>query len=136
MYSGSVAATGTHAAGCAAVVSSAQSTSRPGIIGACCCGRCRMMQRRGFTSASSVAFPDAQPGEGAGEAGDLIAQLAIREALDRARDRTVVDERRLVGAAVLHVPVEGVVAGVHLRAREPAVERGTRAVEHTVPPLV
>ena len=84
----------------------------------------------------TVALPDAQPGEGAGEAGDLIAQLAIREALDRARDRTVVDERRLVGAAVLHVPVEGVVAGVHLRAREPAVERGTRAVEHTVPPLV
>ena len=56
MYSGSVAATGTHAAGCAAAVSSAQSTSRPGISGACSCGRCRMMQRRGLTSARSIAL--------------------------------------------------------------------------------
>src|SRR5207245_520483 len=60
----------------------------------------------------------------------------IREGLDRARDRTVVDQRGLVGAAVLDVPIERVVARVDHAARKPAVKRGARAVEHAIPTLV
>src|SRR2546430_183008 len=56
MYSGSVAATGTHSAGRAVAMTSAQSKSRPATSGARSWGRCRLMQRRGFTSASSIAL--------------------------------------------------------------------------------
>src|SRR3989442_1736637 len=56
MYSGSVASTGTHSAGCAPAMSSDQSASRPGTIGARSCGRWRMMQRLGLAVASSIAL--------------------------------------------------------------------------------
>src|SRR5256885_2059978 len=166
MYSGSVAATGTHSAGRAVAMSSAQSESRPATSGASSWGRCRMMQRRGFTSASSIALSssglygttrftsmpheaetittgpaglipvapsDTLAEEHAGEPGDRIAQLAIRERLDRARDGAVVNQGGLVGAAVLDVPVERVHAGVDGGARKPTIERRARAIEDPIP---
>src|SRR5437667_99033 len=88
MYSGSVAATGTHSAGCAPAMSSDQSRSRPGTRGARSSSRWRMMQRRGFAAAGG------------------------------------------------YVAVEGVVAGVDDAAREPPVERRSRAVENLIPASV
>src|SRR2546426_641701 len=133
MYSGSVASTGTHSAGCAPAMSSDQSASRPGTSGARSCGRWSMMQRLGLTVASSVALADALPLEHARETGDLLQQGAIREAGDRLSDGAVVDESRLVAAAGRHVPIEGVIARVDDATREPAIVRRPRSVEHPVP---
>ena len=55
MYSGSVAATGTQSAGSAPAIASAQSRSRPPASVAVACGRCRITQRSGLWSASSMA---------------------------------------------------------------------------------
>src|SRR5256885_10227916 len=90
----------------------------------------------GHVDDDPVARADALASQDAGEAGDLTAQLSIRECLDPARDGAVVDERSLVGAAVLDMPIDRVVAGVDDAAREPAVERGARVIEHAIPSLV
>src|SRR5437763_273422 len=82
-----------------------------------------------------VAPSDTLAEQHAGEPGDRIAQLAIRERLDRARDGAVVNQGGLVGAAVLDVPVERVLAGVDGGARKPTIERGARAIEHPIPAL-
>src|SRR2546426_466619 len=100
-------------------MSSAQSQSRPAIIGARSSVRCRMMQRRGF-----------------GEAGDLVQQLSKGEGLDGSRYGAVVHQRGLVAPAVLYVPIERVIARVDHPAWEPAVERSAGAVEYPVPTLV
>src|SRR5207247_8551181 len=52
-----------------------------------------------------------------------------------ARDGAVVNQGGLVGAAVLDVPVERVLAGVDGGARKPTIERGARAVENPIPAL-
>ena len=75
----------------------------------------------------AVALLDALGRERAGEARDLVAQLAVGERRPRARDGRVVDQRELVGATALDVPVERVVAGVQPAAGEPAVERRARS---------
>ena len=59
-----------------------------------------------------VAALDALRGERAGEARHRVAQLAVGERRRRLRDRRVVDQRELVAAAAVDVPVERVVAGV------------------------
>src|SRR5207249_5316397 len=69
-------------------------------------------------------------------AGDLAQQLPKGEGLDDPRYGAVVHQRGLVAPAVLHVPIERVVARVDHPAWEPAVERGARAIEHAVPSLV
>jgi hypothetical protein len=71
----------------------------------------------------------------AGDRRHAIAQLAIGEALLRAGDRRIVDQRRLLGAAAIDVAVERVVAGIELAALEPAVERRIGRIEHLVPAL-
>ena len=71
----------------------------------------------------AVALADALRRDRAGELRHVIAQLAIGEALLRAGDRRIVDQRRLLGAAALDVAVERVVAGIELAAGEPAIER-------------
>src|SRR5207247_7927165 len=52
-----------------------------------------------------------------------------------ARDGAVVNQGGLVGAAVLDVPVERVLAGVDGGARKPTIERGARAIEDPIPAL-
>jgi hypothetical protein len=64
-----------------------------------------------------------------GEGGDQVAELTVRVGALRVGDRRVVDQRRLVGASALDVPVERVVGRVQPTAREPAVERRARVVE-------
>ena len=71
-----------------------------------------------------VALADALSDQRPSEASHLIQQFSIRKGPDGSRNRAVVDERRLVGPAVLDVPIEGVVTGVDHAAGEPAVERG------------
>ena len=73
-----------------------------------------------------------RPGEARGEA----LQLGIGEALHGAGDGAVVDQRRLLTAARIHVAIQRVVAGIDLRAGEPAEERRARAVEDPVPALL
>src|SRR5438034_1299117 len=65
-----------------------------------------------------------------------IQQFSICKRPDGSRNRAVVDERRLVGPAVLDVPIVGVVTGVDHAAGEPAVERGSRGIEHALPSAV
>ncbi len=83
-----------------------------------------------------VAALDAQRREATGEARDRVSELAVRERRDGVRDRRVVDQRRLVGAAAVDVAVERVVAGVEAAAREPAVERRAGVVQDALPGLV
>ena len=84
----------------------------------------------------AIALGDAVDREHTGKVRDLVAKLAIAERLDGVGDGAVVYERRLIGAAVLDVHVQGVVAGVDLGAREPAVEGLVAVVQHRVPALV
>ena len=55
MYSGSVAATGTHPAGSAAAIACSQSRSRPAVSAAAACGRCRITQCSGLRPARPMA---------------------------------------------------------------------------------
>ena len=82
-----------------------------------------------------VAALDSLRDQDAREPRDEIAQLEIREGSRRLGDRRVVDQRELVGAASLDVPVERVVTGVQAPAAEPAVERRPGVVEHPRPGL-
>src|SRR5213078_4515383 len=63
-------------------------------------------------------------------------QLSKGEGLDGSRYGAVVHQRGLIAPAVLHVPIERVVARVDHPTWEPAVERGARAIEDAVPSLV
>src|SRR5262249_24284581 len=83
----------------------------------------------------SVALGEAERGEGARTLRDLFPELAEGEGLNRPRDRAIVDQGHLVRAAVLDVPIDGVVAGVDLAAHKPPVERLARVVEDLVPLL-
>src|SRR6185437_3951178 len=83
-----------------------------------------------------VALDDAESLERAGEPRHLVAQLAIAEAADLTGGGAVIDERRLVAAPALDVPVERIPAGVELAAAEPEVKRRFAVVEHLVPALL
>ena len=80
-----------------------------------------------------VALAHPAPGQHPGEPRDLVAELRVGVAALVAGDRTVVDESRLVAATGLDVDVERVVAGIELSAREPAVARRVRVVQHPLP---
>lgn len=77
----------------------------------------------------AVALPDAERGERAGEACDVVQEFRVGEPANRIGDGGIPDQRGLVAAAVPHVPVERVERGVQLPVREPAVERRLRRVE-------
>ena len=70
-----------------------------------------------------VTPADAEPTQHTGEARDLVEELGVGERGDRAGDRRVVDQGRLVAAAVADVPVQRVVTGVEHPAGEPPVQR-------------
>ena len=74
--------------------------------------------------------------ERAGEARGEALQLCIGEALHSAGDGAVVDQRRLLAAARVHVAIQGVVAGIDLGAHEPAEEGRARIVQDPVPALL
>ena len=96
----------------------------------------RRLGHHGHVDDDAVALADPMRRQHAGELGDLVAQLSVGEGLDGVGDRAVVDQRRLVAAAVLDMQVEGVVAGVALGADEPAIEGLVAVVEDLVPLLV
>ena len=60
----------------------------------------------------TVALAHALGRDHAGDERDLIAQLAIGEGLLGVGERRVVDQRRLLGAATVDMPVERIVAGI------------------------
>ncbi len=90
----------------------------------------------GHIDKDAIAFADALGREHAGEVRHLVPKLAVTERLDRVGYGTVVYERRLIGAAVLDVHVEGVVAGIGLGTGEPAIKRLVAVIQHRVPGLV
>src|SRR5689334_795074 len=69
----------------------------------------------------------------AGEQRDFVQELAIGIRFNDARDWTIVDESDLLGASILDVYVEQVVASVDEAACEPAVEGSLRRIEHVIP---
>ena len=77
----------------------------------------------------AVAALDAEPAQRAGETRDLVAQLAVGVDAGRPGDGAVVDQRGLIAATAVDVPVDRVVAGVELAACEPASERRRVRVE-------
>jgi len=77
-----------------------------------------------------VALVHPQAAQHPGEPCDLVLQFGVREAALAAGHRAVVDQRGLLAAAVSHVPVHRVEAGVHHPVGEPPVERRPRPVEH------
>ena len=70
-----------------------------------------------------------------GEAGNRVAQLTVGECGLPVGDGRVVDQRRLIGAATVDMAVDRVEARVHEAAREPAVHRRPRIVQHALPGL-
>ena len=68
----------------------------------------------------AVAFGDAKVGHDGGERLHLMQHLGIGEFCGFARQRQIVDQRHLAGAAAGDVAIERVVAGVDLGACEPA----------------
>ena len=77
-----------------------------------------------------------QGAQHARKASHLVAKFAIRDRAHGRCDRAVVDHRRLLGSTVQHMPIDGVEAGVHLAAGEPAVQWCRAVVQHPVPWLV
>ena len=95
--------------------------------------RDRRLRHHRHVDQHAVALADPEPGEHAGDPRRPVAQLAIGEALDRAGDRAVPDQRDALAASGRDMAVERVPAGVEPRAGEPAVERRPAVVEHPVP---
>ena len=60
----------------------------------------------------AVALADAVVAQHRGQRHHLVAQLAIGEAPDLSEERAVVDQRDLIGAALLDMAVEAIVGGV------------------------
>ena len=84
----------------------------------------------------AVALDDPEPGQHAGKARDLVAQLPIGEPHDLPGHRDVPDQRNLVAASGRDVSIDRVPAGVEPAIREPVIERRVGVVEHAVPPLL
>ncbi len=84
----------------------------------------------------AVALVDPLGAQHAGSLRNLAPQLGIGELLLGAGDRRVVDQRDLVGAAVVDVVVDGEVAGVQFAVGEPAVDAVLVGAEHRLGGLV
>ena len=78
----------------------------------------------------AVALGDAEIGHDGGERLYLLEHLSIGEFRDRVRERRIVDQRHLIGAAVRDMAVERVVAGVDHPSDEPAAIRTRRGIEY------
>ena len=82
---------------------------------------------------NAVAFLNAMVGKHGGKGRHVVEQFAIADLALGGGDRAVVDDRRLLGAAALNMAVERVVAGVALRACEPAPVDTLIGIEGGVP---
>ena len=82
-----------------------------------------------------VAMPHALRRKCSREAGNRVAQLTVGECGLPVGDGRVVDQRGLIGAATVDMAVDRVEARVHEAAREPAVHRRPRIVQHALPGL-
>src|SRR5262249_59849453 len=67
---------------------------------------------------------------------NLAQELAIGKARHSAGDGAVVNQRELLGAPALDVPVERVVAGVEPAAGKPAIKRRAGFVQDAIPALL
>jgi len=67
---------------------------------------------------------------------DRVAQFRIGVSLLLTGDRTVVNQRQLVGTPLLHMPVDGVETGVTLRSHKPAIEGWIAGVQQLIPLLL
>ena len=76
---------------------------------------------------------DAEVLQHAAERRHLVAQLGVGVGARRLGDGAVVDQRLLLAAAALDVPVEAVAGGVALGADEPAAVLARVGVEHLLP---
>src|SRR6266536_168200 len=76
-----------------------------------------------------LAGGDAKAAQHAREASDLIEQLAVGEYAADSGDGAVINQCRLITAAIAHVPVHGVETGVDHATGEPPVKRSGGGVE-------
>lgn len=83
----------------------------------------------GHVEQHPVTLGDTLGRERAGEEGDLLLQLGVRDVLLHPEDRGVVDQGRALPVARGHVAVHRVDARVQLPVREPAVEGGCGVVQ-------
>ena len=77
----------------------------------------------------AVALGDAEILHDRGERLHLVQHLGIGEFADAARQRRIVDQRKLVGASAGDVAIERVMAGVDHGVGEPAAVETERAIE-------
>ena len=77
----------------------------------------------------AVALVDAEAAQHSREPRGHVEQFAVGVGALRAGDGRVVDQRRLVAASAVDVPVQRVGARVEFAVREPAVERRIGVVE-------
>ncbi len=82
----------------------------------------------GHVDDDAVAFFDAEVHEDAAKLGDLVTKLAVGEGLAGIGDGAVVDEGGLVGTAVSHMHIQGVIAAVHFCPHKPTIKRRARIV--------
>ena len=78
----------------------------------------------------AVASARAEPAQHACEPRDLIEELPVGQLPAGTSDRAVVDQGGLVAPAVVHMPVQGVEAGVQRAVGEPAVKWWVGLVQH------
>ena len=95
-------------------------------------GECRFRDHR-HVDDDAIALADALAAYDRGERLDLLLELRVGEALLGARDRAVVNQRRLVGTAALDMPVDAVVAGIAGRACEPSAVDVLIWIENRLP---
>src|SRR5439155_19520508 len=84
----------------------------------------------------AASFGATGRGKDAGTPRHTILQFTEGEGTNRPRNRTVVDQCRLVTATTSNVSIDRVIAGIDLPAGEPPVEGLCRFVQHLVPLLV
>jgi len=70
------------------------------------------------------------------ESRDLVKKLRITDRTFGVSYRTVIDDRRLVTAAALDMPIDCVVAGVEPATCKPTVGQGVGVIENALPAFV
>ena len=81
---------------------------------------------------NAIALGDTEPGERSREDLHLVEQLGVGHRALGARDRAVIDDRRLRTTPRFHVAIDAVVGCVALRTREPAAILSAARVEDLV----
>ena len=74
--------------------------------------------------------------QNAGKLGGFITKFPIGIGFDRIGHRTVINQRRLIGATVFDMQIQCVVAGVQLTAGKPAIEWLVAVIQDLVPTFI